>query len=57
MISNLPTSLTVTKTIKAEDDLSKAIDFLSKNGVKINDIEVKKPSLEDYFIKLAGGKS
>ncbi len=48
---------TLSKTLKEEDDLSRAIDFLSKNGVKINDIEVKKPSLEDYFIKLAGGKS
>ncbi len=47
----------ITKVLKEEDDLSKAIDFLSKNGVKINDIEVKKPSLEDYFIKLSGGKA
>ncbi|MBI4162865.1 MAG: ABC transporter ATP-binding protein [Candidatus Aenigmarchaeota archaeon] len=44
----------LSKSLKSEDDLNKAIHFLSKNKVKINDIEIKKPSLEDYFIKLAG---
>jgi len=39
------------KTLSYHDDLDEVLSFLSHNGYKIVDLEVKKPTLEDYFIK------
>jgi len=46
------------KTIKAtysdEDELSKLLVCVHKAGYSVMDITVKKPNLEDYFIKILG---
>ncbi|HII71577.1 TPA: ABC transporter ATP-binding protein [Candidatus Woesearchaeota archaeon] len=41
------------KEMKTSEDLSTILTQLHKKGLKIDDIKVKRPSLEDYFIKLA----
>ena len=46
MNNNLYISLSI------KDDLSKTLAVIHKLGIEILDIKVKKPSLEDYFIKL-----
>ena len=32
------------------DDLNKILSFFTENGYKIVDIQIKKPTLEDYFV-------
>ncbi|MFC1723118.1 ABC transporter ATP-binding protein [Nanoarchaeota archaeon] len=41
-------------TLSIEDDLSTTLATIHKFGLEILDIKVRKPSLEDYFIKLKG---
>ncbi|MBS1266842.1 MAG: Trehalose/maltose import ATP-binding protein MalK [Candidatus Woesearchaeota archaeon] len=42
----------ITKQLKHDQDISKVLSELVKGGYKIIDMEVKKPSLEDYFVKM-----
>lgn len=44
------------KTLKNKEDFNKYIQNLQKNNFKILNIEIKRPSLEDYFIKALGEK-
>ena len=44
------------KTLSAEDSISKSLAFLHTQGVKVLDIETKKPTLEDYFVKIASSQ-
>lgn len=39
----------------SDNDIPKALFGLSKDGVWLTDIEVKKPGLEDVFLSIAGG--
>jgi ABC-2 type transport system ATP-binding protein len=41
------------RRMKTTDDMSAVLGKLHKEDIEIADIKVKKPSLEDYFIKLA----
>jgi ABC-2 type transport system ATP-binding protein len=41
------------RQMKTTEDMSSVLGRLHKEGIDIADIKVKKPSLEDYFIKLA----
>ena len=40
------------KTLPLSEDVGETLELLVKKGFKIKDIEIKKPSLEDYFIKM-----
>lgn len=40
------------KTLGNEEDLSRILHKLSKLGCEIRDIETRKPTLEDYFVKI-----
>jgi len=42
----------ISKYLKHDQDISKVLSDLVKGGYKIIDMEVRKPSLEDYFIKM-----
>ncbi len=44
------------KTMKNSEDFNKYISSLQKNQFRILNIEIKRPSLEDYFIKVLGEK-
>ena len=41
------------KQMKTKEDLSVILTELHKNDVEVKDIKVKRPTLEDYFIKLS----
>jgi ABC-2 type transport system ATP-binding protein len=41
------------KEMKIKDDLSVLLSQLHKKGLQIADVKIKKPTLEDYFIKLS----
>ncbi|MBU2561907.1 MAG: ABC transporter ATP-binding protein [Nanoarchaeota archaeon] len=41
------------KEMKTKEDLSVILAQLHKHGIDVKDIKVKRPTLEDYFIKLA----
>ena len=41
------------KEMSVDDDLSTLLKELHNKGLEIIDVKVKKPSLEDYFIKLS----
>ncbi len=41
------------KKLKLSENISVILSILVKNGYEITDIETKKPSLEDYFVKVA----
>jgi ABC-2 type transport system ATP-binding protein len=43
-------------TLKDEESLSELLSQIHQQGYKIKDIEVSKPTLEDYFIKVANRK-
>lgn len=42
----------ITKTLSHDENLSNVIFALSKYGYKVLDVETKRPSLEDYFVKI-----
>lgn len=44
----------LTKNIRIGDDVSEIISFVKSRGMIVTDIESRKPSLEDYFVKIAG---
>ncbi len=46
----------VSMTIANEEGISEIISRLVGKGYHIKDIEVKRPKLEDYFVKIAGEK-
>jgi len=46
----------ISKTIKTDENVSEILGLLSKMKYEITDIETKKPTLEDYFVKITGGK-
>ncbi|MBW2964120.1 ABC transporter ATP-binding protein [Candidatus Woesearchaeota archaeon] len=41
------------REMEATEDMSIVLGRLHKKGIEVADIKIKKPSLEDYFIKLA----
>ena len=41
------------KRLTLEQNISEPISFLNRIGVIIEDVEIKKPTLEDYFVKMA----
>ena len=43
---------TITKKIGPDGSISELLSLLSAHKVKIKSIEIKEPSLEDYFIKM-----
>ncbi len=47
---------TISRSIRVGDDVSGIISFLKRSGMTVTDIETVKPDLEDYFVKVAGGK-
>lgn len=42
------------KTLSFDQNLSEILQFLAKNGLDVMDVETKKPTLEDYFVKILG---
>lgn len=44
------------KEVGIGDSLSGVLAFLSKRGMKILSVETRKPTLEDYFVKMASSK-
>ena len=42
------------KKLESDEELNELLVMLSKLGINVKDIEIKKPSLEDYFIKIVG---
>lgn len=44
------------KKLPAETNISEVLSMLARNGMDITNIEIKKPTLEDYFVKMIGGK-
>ncbi len=46
----------ISKTMKTDENVSEILGLLSKMKYEIIDIETKKPTLEDYFVKITGGK-
>ncbi|MBI4173992.1 MAG: ABC transporter ATP-binding protein [Candidatus Aenigmarchaeota archaeon] len=44
----------VHKTLSAGQDISDVIAMLTGKGMRITDIRIKKPTLEDYFVKVLG---
>lgn len=43
----------ILKILNKEEEIPKTIDFLIKNKFKILNLKTKKPTLEDYFIRMA----
>ena len=43
---------TLKKRLSLDDNLSKVLSLLHKNGYEILDVKTKKPTLEDYFVKM-----
>jgi len=43
---------TASKELRSDDELDIALMLLKKAGAEITGIETKKPSLEDYFVKM-----
>ncbi len=46
----------ISKNLSHDENLSEILSFLVKLGYKIQDIETKKPTLEDYFVKIVNGR-
>jgi ABC-2 type transport system ATP-binding protein len=47
------------KTIETDDaqaELYKLLQWAEKSGVKLEGLEVRRPSLEDVFLKVTGGE-
>lgn len=44
---------TLKKTLNVGDSVNEVLSVLSKNGIDVTDVETRKPSLEDYFVKIA----
>jgi ABC-2 type transport system ATP-binding protein len=42
------------KTLSFSQNLGEVLQFLAKNGFEVTDVETKKPTLEDYFVKILG---
>lgn len=43
---------TIRKTLRLEENLSSILSLLHKKGIEILDVETRKPTLEDYFVKI-----
>lgn len=44
------------KRLNVDENVSEPLAFLSKLGINVVDVETKKPTLEDYFVKMASKK-
>jgi ABC-2 type transport system ATP-binding protein len=44
------------KKLSFNQNLSEVLQFLAKNGLDVTDVETRKPTLEDYFVKILGEK-
>ncbi|MBI4020748.1 MAG: ABC transporter ATP-binding protein [Candidatus Aenigmarchaeota archaeon] len=42
--------------LRSEEDLSPLLSLLHRKGYQVVDVQTRKPTLEDYFVKVAGGK-
>ncbi len=47
---------TLHRILSYNENLSSILSFLHKHGYKITNVETKKPTLEDYFVKIMGGR-
>lgn len=45
------------KELPLDENVSEVLSFLVKNGLTILNVEERKPTLEDYFVKILGKKS
>ena len=48
---------TISKTLKLDENVSEVIGLLTQKKYKIFDVETKKPTLEDYFVKILDGNN
>ncbi len=48
---------TLRKQLKPGESLSTNLSFLSRNGIQVLDVETKRPTLEDYFVRVARRKA
>ncbi len=46
----------ISKTLSYEENLSEVLSTISGLGYKIHDVQTKKPTLEDYFVKILNHK-
>ena len=44
------------KKLRTDANVSEPLAFLAKLGIIVNDVETKRPTLEDYFVKMASNK-
>ena len=44
------------KELPADENISETLSMLAEKGIEITEIESRKPTLEDYFVKILGGK-
>lgn len=44
----------IMKTLTAGEDINEVLKQMNNLGIEIEDIEIKRPTLEDYFIKMSG---
>jgi len=48
---------TLKKRLRTKENLSEVLSLMHKKGYKVLDVEARRPSLEDYFIKILGAKN
>ncbi|HLD57160.1 MAG TPA: ABC transporter ATP-binding protein [archaeon] len=46
----------ISKKLSSDENLSQLLSDIAKLGYKVQDIETKKPTLEDYFVKIVDGQ-
>ena len=44
------------KELPADENISETLSMLAEKGMEIIEIESRKPTLEDYFVKMLGDK-
>lgn len=44
------------KELPADENISETLSMLAEKGIEITEIESRKPTLEDYFVKILGDK-
>jgi ABC-type multidrug transport system ATPase subunit len=46
----------ISKELVEEDELAGILDMLIRRGYRVLDVKTQRPTLEDYFLKMAGGE-